>query len=31
MGIGIADVTPDNSKFFHMDSAVGAVGEPGRA
>jgi serine protease Do len=25
MGIGIADVTPDNSKFFHMDSAVGAV------
>jgi serine protease Do len=25
MGIGIADVTPDNSKFFHMDTAVGAV------
>ena len=25
MGIGIADVTPDNSKFFHMDNAVGAV------
>ena len=25
MGIGIADVTPDNSKFFHMDSALGAV------
>jgi serine protease Do len=25
MGIGIADVTPDNSKFFHMDKAVGAV------
>jgi serine protease Do len=25
MGIGIADVTPDNSKFFHMDSAIGAV------
>ena len=25
MGIGIADVTPDNSKFFHMDSAVGAL------
>ena len=25
MGIGIADVTPDNSKFFHMDRAVGAV------
>jgi serine protease Do len=25
MGIGISDVTPDNSKFFHMDSAVGAV------
>ena len=25
MGIGIADVTPENSKFFHMDNAVGAV------
>ena len=25
MGIGIADVTPENSKFFHMDKAVGAV------
>jgi serine protease Do len=25
MGIGIADVTPDNSKFFHMGKAVGAV------
>ena len=25
MGIGIADVTPENSKFFHMDTAVGAV------
>lgn len=25
MGIGISDVTPDNSKFFHMDKAVGAV------
>jgi serine protease Do len=25
MGIGISDVTPDNSKFFHMDSAVGTV------
>jgi serine protease Do len=25
MGIGIADVTPDNSKFFRMDKAVGAV------
>jgi serine protease Do len=25
MGIGISDVTPDNSKLFHMDSAVGAV------
>src|SRR4029077_2028837 len=25
MGIGISDVTPDNSKFFHMTSAVGAV------
>jgi serine protease Do len=25
MGIGIADVTPDNSKFFHMDKAIGAV------
>ena len=25
MGIGIADVTPDNSKFFHMTNAVGAV------
>ena len=25
MGIGIADVTPDNAKFFHVDNAVGAV------
>ncbi len=25
MGIGISDVTPDNSKFFHLDKAVGAV------
>jgi serine protease Do len=25
MGIGINDVTPDNSKFFHMDKAAGAV------
>jgi serine protease Do len=25
MGIGIADVTPDNSKFFHMTNAIGAV------
>ena len=25
MGIGISDVTPDNSKFFNMDKAVGAV------
>ena len=25
MGIGISDVTPDNSKFFHMDQAAGAV------
>ena len=25
MGIGIADVTPDNSKFFHMTDAIGAV------
>jgi serine protease Do len=25
MGIGISDVTPENSKFFHMDSAVGAL------
>ncbi len=25
MGIGISDVTPENSKFFHMDTAVGAV------
>jgi serine protease Do len=25
MGIGISDVTPDNSRFFHMDTAVGAV------
>jgi serine protease Do len=25
MGIGIADVTPDNSRFFHMDTALGAV------
>ncbi len=25
IGIGISDLTPDNSKFFHMDKAVGAV------
>jgi serine protease Do len=25
MGIGISDVTPDNSKFFQMTNAVGAV------
>ena len=25
MGIGITDVTPENSKFFHMDKAAGAV------
>ena len=25
MGIGISDVTPDNSKFFNMTNAVGAV------
>src|SRR6267142_1030609 len=25
MGVGISDVTPENSKFFHMDTAVGAV------
>src|ERR1700720_80115 len=25
MGIGISDVTPDNSKFFHMTNAAGAV------
>ncbi|MGA8311557.1 MAG: Do family serine endopeptidase [Terriglobales bacterium] len=25
MGIGISDVTPDNSRFFHMTNAVGAV------
>src|SRR5436305_3187966 len=25
MGVGISDVTPDNSKFFHMSNAVGAV------
>ena len=25
IGIGISDVTPDNSKFFHMEKAVGAV------
>src|SRR3954468_6708828 len=25
MGIGISDVTPENSKFFHMETAVGAV------
>src|SRR5580765_4506125 len=24
IGIGISDVTPDNSRFFHMDKAVGA-------
>ncbi len=25
IGIGISDITPDNSRFFHMDKAVGAV------
>jgi serine protease Do len=25
MGVGISDVTPDNSKFFNMSNAVGAV------
>src|ERR1700722_14978181 len=25
MGVGISDVTPDNSKFFNMSKAVGAV------
>ncbi len=25
MGIGISDVTPENSKFFHITKAVGAV------
>jgi serine protease Do len=25
IGVGISDVTPDNSRFFHMDKAVGAV------
>ncbi len=25
MGVGISDVTPDNSKFFHMTNAIGAV------
>jgi serine protease Do len=25
VGIGISDVTPDNSRFFHMDKAEGAV------
>jgi serine protease Do len=25
LGIGISDVTPDNSRFFHMTHAVGAV------
>ena len=25
MGIGISDVTPENSKFFHMTNAIGAV------
>ncbi len=25
MGIGISDLTPENSKFFHMTNAVGAV------
>jgi len=25
MGIGISDVTPENSKFFHMSNALGAV------
>ncbi|MGH9503813.1 MAG: Do family serine endopeptidase [Terriglobales bacterium] len=25
IGVGISDVTPDNSKFFHMDKAEGAV------
>ena len=25
IGVGISDVTPDNSRFFHIDKAVGAV------
>ena len=25
IGVGISDVTPDNSRFFHMDKAIGAV------
>src|SRR5215470_6939105 len=25
VGIGIADVTPENAKFFHMDKATGAL------
>jgi serine protease Do len=25
MGVGISDVTPENSKFFHMTNALGAV------
>jgi serine protease Do len=25
MGVGISDVTPENSKFFHMSTALGAV------
>jgi serine protease Do len=25
MGIGISDVTPENSKFFHLDNAAGAI------
>jgi serine protease Do len=25
MGVGISDVTPENSKFFHMSNALGAV------
>ena len=30
IGIGISDVTPDNSRFFHMDNAVRRGGHPGR-
>ena len=25
IGVGVSDVTPDNAKFFHRDSATGAV------
>src|SRR5205807_1234471 len=25
IGVGIADVTPENAKFFHMDQTIGAV------